>query len=222
MRLMLALAVASPMVAMGDATWTGCCVCSRRDQEHRSRRAIVASSRRPSLLSAVQRRRRLRRRQGRRARSRRCSPPGCSPTLRIDREGAAVVVTVSRKTRSSIRWLSRATARSTRTTLTGEVQLKPRSVFTRARAQADVQRILDVYRRQGLFAASRRAEDHRARAGSRQPRVRDQRRQSDQSQRHQLRRQPRLHRQPAARHHHHDAAGWFDFLKGTTSTIRTG
>ena len=35
----------------------------------------------------------------------------------------------------------------------GEVQLKPRSVFTRARAQADVQRILDVYRRQGRFAA---------------------------------------------------------------------
>ena len=39
-------------------------------------------------------------------------------------------------------------------TLGGEVQLKPRSVFTRARVQADVQRILDVYRRQGRFAAS--------------------------------------------------------------------
>ena len=34
------------------------------------------------------------------------------------------------------------------------MQLKPRSVFTRARAQADVQRILDVYRRQGRFAAT--------------------------------------------------------------------
>jgi outer membrane protein insertion porin family len=34
------------------------------------------------------------------------------------------------------------------------VQLKPRSVFTRAKVQADVQRILDVYRRQGRFAAS--------------------------------------------------------------------
>ena len=40
------------------------------------------------------------------------------------------------------------------TTLQSEVQLKPRSVFTRARVQGDVQRILDVYRRQGLFAAS--------------------------------------------------------------------
>ena len=39
-------------------------------------------------------------------------------------------------------------------TLLAEVQLKQRAVFTRARAQADVQRILDVYRRQGRFAAS--------------------------------------------------------------------
>lgn len=39
-------------------------------------------------------------------------------------------------------------------TLSGEVQMKPRSVFTRARVQSDVQRILDVYRRQGRFAAS--------------------------------------------------------------------
>lgn len=39
-------------------------------------------------------------------------------------------------------------------TLRGEVQLKPRSVYTRAKVQADVQRILDVYRRQGKFSAS--------------------------------------------------------------------
>ncbi len=38
--------------------------------------------------------------------------------------------------------------------LEAEVQLKPRAVFTRAKAQADVQRILDVYRRQGRFAAN--------------------------------------------------------------------
>lgn len=41
-----------------------------------------------------------------------------------------------------------------KTALEAEVQLKPRAVFTRAKAQADVQRILDVYRRQGRFAAS--------------------------------------------------------------------
>src|SRR4029078_9410070 len=38
-------------------------------------------------------------------------------------------------------------------TLAAEVQLKARAVYTRARVQADVQRILDVYRRQGLYAA---------------------------------------------------------------------
>jgi outer membrane protein insertion porin family len=38
-------------------------------------------------------------------------------------------------------------------TLKAEVQLKPRAVYTRARVQADVQRILTVYRRQGLYAA---------------------------------------------------------------------
>ncbi len=39
-------------------------------------------------------------------------------------------------------------------TLETEVQLKPRAVYTRSKVQADVQRILDVYRRQGRFAAS--------------------------------------------------------------------
>lgn len=39
-------------------------------------------------------------------------------------------------------------------TLAAEIQMKSRSVFTRARVQADVQRILDVYRRQGRFAAT--------------------------------------------------------------------
>jgi outer membrane protein insertion porin family len=36
--------------------------------------------------------------------------------------------------------------------LTTEVQSKQRAVFTRARVQSDVQRILDVYRRQGYYA----------------------------------------------------------------------
>jgi outer membrane protein insertion porin family len=37
--------------------------------------------------------------------------------------------------------------------LSDEVQARPRSVFTPARAQADVQRIIEVYRRSGRFAA---------------------------------------------------------------------
>lgn len=39
-------------------------------------------------------------------------------------------------------------------TLASEIQLKPRAVFTRARVQSDTQRVLDVYQRQGLFAAN--------------------------------------------------------------------
>ena len=38
--------------------------------------------------------------------------------------------------------------------LTGEVQLRPRVVYTRTKVQNDVQRILDVYRRSGRFAAT--------------------------------------------------------------------
>ena len=37
--------------------------------------------------------------------------------------------------------------------LTKEVQIKPRSVFTRAKVQADVGRIVELYRRNGKFAA---------------------------------------------------------------------
>src|SRR5579863_9599136 len=38
--------------------------------------------------------------------------------------------------------------------LTKEVQLKPRTVFTRSKVQGDVQRIIELYRRNGKFAAS--------------------------------------------------------------------
>ena len=38
-------------------------------------------------------------------------------------------------------------------TLAADVQLRPRAVYTRARVQADVQRILVLYRRKGLYSA---------------------------------------------------------------------
>jgi outer membrane protein insertion porin family len=38
--------------------------------------------------------------------------------------------------------------------LTKEVEIKPRSVFTRSRVQSDVQRIIELYRRNGKFAAT--------------------------------------------------------------------
>jgi outer membrane protein insertion porin family len=40
------------------------------------------------------------------------------------------------------------------TVLRGEIQLRPRAVFTRAQALADRQRLLDVYARRGRYAAS--------------------------------------------------------------------
>jgi outer membrane protein insertion porin family len=78
---------------------------------------------------------------------------GLFADVRIDREGAGVVITivenpvVNQVAFEGNREVDKAT-------LTNEVQIKPRSIFTRAKAQADVQRILDVYRRQGRFAAS--------------------------------------------------------------------
>jgi outer membrane protein insertion porin family len=39
-------------------------------------------------------------------------------------------------------------------TLTDEIQLRPRVVYTREKVQSDVKRILDLYRRNGRFAAS--------------------------------------------------------------------
>ena len=39
-------------------------------------------------------------------------------------------------------------------TLTQEVQLKPRTVYTRTKVQSDVKRILDLYRRSSRFAAT--------------------------------------------------------------------
>ena len=78
---------------------------------------------------------------------------GLFADVRIDRDGAGVLVTVVEN--PVINQVAFEGNREVdKATLEAEVQLKPRSVFTRARAQADVQRILDVYRRQGRFAAA--------------------------------------------------------------------
>lgn len=77
---------------------------------------------------------------------------GLFQDVRIRREGSTIVIIivenpiVSRVAFEGNREIDDAT-------LTSEVQLKPRAVYTRARVQADVQRILNLYRRQGLYAA---------------------------------------------------------------------
>jgi outer membrane protein insertion porin family len=72
--------------------------------------------------------------------------------VRIRREGATIVVIVVENP-----IVSRVAFEGNREiddeTLTSEVQLKSRAVYTRARVQADVQRILNLYRRQGLYGA---------------------------------------------------------------------
>ncbi|MGD9784960.1 MAG: outer membrane protein assembly factor BamA [Hyphomicrobiaceae bacterium] len=77
---------------------------------------------------------------------------GLFSDVRIDREGTTVVVNVvENPVVSQVAFEGNSEVDTA--TLQAEVSLKPRSVFTRAKAQGDVQRILDVYRRQGRFAA---------------------------------------------------------------------
>jgi outer membrane protein insertion porin family len=78
---------------------------------------------------------------------------GLFSDVRIDRDGAGVLITVVENPIVN-QVAFEGNSEVDKDTLKNEVQLKPRSVFTRARVQADVQRILDVYRRQGRFAAS--------------------------------------------------------------------
>jgi outer membrane protein insertion porin family len=78
---------------------------------------------------------------------------GLFQDVRIRREGPTVVIIVVENP-----IVARVAFEGNREveddTLASEVQLKSRSVYTRARVQADVQRILDVYRRQGYYAAA--------------------------------------------------------------------
>jgi outer membrane protein insertion porin family len=78
---------------------------------------------------------------------------GLFQDVSIDRDGSSVVVTVvENPVVNQVAFEGNSEVDTD--TLRNEVQMKPRSVFTRAKVQGDVQRILDVYRRQGRFAAS--------------------------------------------------------------------
>ncbi|MEO0617718.1 MAG: outer membrane protein assembly factor BamA [Pseudomonadota bacterium] len=78
---------------------------------------------------------------------------GLFSDVQINRSGGTVVVSV---TESPVvnKVAFEGNSAVDDATLSAEVQVKPRSIFTRARVQADVQRILDVYTRQGMFTAS--------------------------------------------------------------------
>lgn len=78
---------------------------------------------------------------------------GLFSDVRIDKQGGVVMVSVDENPVVN-KVVFEGNSEVENSTLASEVQLKPRSIYTRARAQADAQRVLDVYRRQGLFAAS--------------------------------------------------------------------
>jgi len=77
---------------------------------------------------------------------------GLFQDVRIRRQGSTIIVVVVENPIVS-RVAFEGNKEIEDDTLASEVQLKPRAVYTRARVQADVQRILTLYRRQGMYAA---------------------------------------------------------------------
>ncbi len=77
---------------------------------------------------------------------------GLFSDVRIDREGAALVVHVSENPTVN-RIAFEGNRKLNDETLRGEVQLKQRSVFTSALVQADRQRLLELYAKRGRYAA---------------------------------------------------------------------
>ena len=153
LRLLVAFLALSPMIAMGDAAWTSGpafaqsviksieVVGNRRVEPETVRSYLQFNTGDPYSASKVD------------ASIKALFATGLFADVGIDYKGSTVVVTV--KENPVINQVAfEGNSEVDTATLIGEVQLKPRSVFTRAKAQADVQRILDVYRRQGLFAAS--------------------------------------------------------------------
>ncbi len=77
---------------------------------------------------------------------------GLFQDVRIRRDGATIVIVIIENPIVS-RVAFEGNKEIEDDALASEVQLKPRAVFTRARVQSDVQRILTLYRRQGLYGA---------------------------------------------------------------------
>ncbi len=78
---------------------------------------------------------------------------GLFADVQINRQGATVIVAVVENPVINQVAIEGNSEIETKT-LKGEVRLKSRSVYTRSRALSDAQRILDVYQRQGRYAAT--------------------------------------------------------------------
>ncbi|MEQ1669259.1 MAG: outer membrane protein assembly factor BamA [Hyphomicrobium sp.] len=153
LRVSLALAALAPVAAMGDAAWLSGpafaqgvvksieVVGNRRVEPETVRSYLQISPGQTYSAAKVD------------ASIKSLFATGLFADVKIDPQGSTLVVTV--KENPVINQVAfEGNSEVDTPTLTAEVQLKPRSVFTLARAQGDVQRILDVYRRQGRFAAA--------------------------------------------------------------------
>ena len=78
---------------------------------------------------------------------------GLFADVTLRREGAALIVTVVENPIIN-RLAFEGNNRLDDDTLAGEVTLRPRVVFTRTKAQSDTQRLLEIYRRSGRYAAT--------------------------------------------------------------------
>lgn len=78
---------------------------------------------------------------------------GLFADVQINRQGSTVIVAVVENPVINQVAIEGNSEIETKT-LKGEVRLKSRSVYTRSRALSDAQRILDVYQRQGRYAAT--------------------------------------------------------------------
>ena len=153
LRLIMALAITAPLLAVGDAAWISggahaqgvvkdIQVAGNRRVEPETVRSYLQFSPgdvyNPGKVDAS---------------IKALFGTGLFSDVKIDRQGASVVVTVvENPVINQVAFEGNGEVDTA--TLASEVHLKARSVFTRSKVQADVQRILDVYRRQGRFAAA--------------------------------------------------------------------
>jgi outer membrane protein insertion porin family len=153
LRLAIALAISAPVVAVSDAIWiSGSAhaqgviksidvVGNRRVEPETVRSYLQLSPGQAYSANKVD------------ASIKSLFATGLFADVKIDLQGSTLVVAV--KENPVINQVAfEGNSEVETSALMAEVQLKARSVFTRSRAQADVQRILDVYRRQGRFAAA--------------------------------------------------------------------
>ena len=197
---------------------------SRATSSARSRvvgRAAARAADDPQLHPAARRaglhrRRRRPGAEGSRAR------PSCSPISRSRNDNGNVVITVEENPVIN-RIILEGNKRIKDDKIMPEIKLAPRQIFTRSKVRADVARIIELYKRQGRFAATVEPQDGAADAEPRRRRLRDHRRAQVQGPPDQHHRQRSVLRRRSARRDGDQARrGLFTLLQlATPATIPT-